>query len=103
LAFFVQTVVSNKFVGHGIVIGVFVLIPILFRYGYENTLYLPGQTPPSSYGDRNGYGHLLAALAWSIVYWFAIFAVLGIISIAYARRGAEDSWAARTKAAAHTL
>jgi ABC-2 type transport system permease protein len=103
LAFFVQTVVSNKFVGHGIVIGVFVLIPILFRYGYENTLYLPGQTPPYTYSDMNGYGHFVAALAWSLVYWFAIFAVLGIISIAYARRGAEDSWAARTKVAAQRL
>ena len=103
LAFFVQTVVSNKFVGHGIVIGVFVIIPILFRYGYENTLYLPGQTPPYTYSDMNGYGHFVAALTWSIVYWFAIMAVLGVISIAYARRGAEDSWAARTKVAAQRL
>jgi ABC-2 type transport system permease protein len=103
LAFFVQTVVSNKFVGHGIVIGVFVLIPILFRYGYENTLYLPGQTPPYTYSDMNGYGHFVAALIWSLVYWFAIMAVLGIISIAYARRGAEDSWSARTKVAAQRL
>jgi ABC-2 type transport system permease protein len=103
LAFFVQTFVSNKFVGHGIVIGVFVLIPILFRYGYENTLYLPGQTPPYTYSDMNGYGHFVAALTWSLVYWFAIFAVLGIASIAYARRGSEDSWAARTKVAAQRL
>ena len=41
-ALFVQTMVSNKFVGHGIVIGVFVLQPILFNFGWENTLYLPG-------------------------------------------------------------
>jgi ABC-2 type transport system permease protein len=27
LALFVQTVVSNKFIGHGIVIGIFVLVP----------------------------------------------------------------------------
>src|SRR6201996_2501139 len=91
LAFFVQTVVSNKFVGHGIVIGVFVLIPILFRYGYENTLYLPGQTPPYTYSDMNGYGHFVAALTWAIIYWFAIMAVLGIFSIALTRRGAGDS------------
>ena len=41
-ALFVQTMVSNKFVGHGIVIGVFVLQPILFNFGWENTLYLAG-------------------------------------------------------------
>ena len=45
LALFIQTVVSNKFVGHGIVIGIFVLMPILFSFGWENTLYLIGQIP----------------------------------------------------------
>ena len=40
LALFVQTVVSNKFIGHGIVIGIFVIAPILFNFGWENTLYL---------------------------------------------------------------
>ena len=96
-AFFIQTVVSNKFVGHGIVIGLFVSLPILFRYGYENTLYLPGQTPTYTYSDMNGYGHFVAALTWAIVYWFAIMAVLAVFSIALARRGAEDSWSARAK------
>ena len=47
-AMFVQTMVSNKFIGHGIVIGVFVLQPMLFNFGWENTLYLPGQRPPTS-------------------------------------------------------
>ena len=103
MAFFVQTVVSNKFIGHGIVIGTFVIIPILFRYGYENTLYLPGQTPPYTYSDMNGYGHFVAALTWAIVYWFAIMAVLGVFSIALTRRGAEDNWSARRKVAAQRL
>src|SRR5271154_6305907 len=40
LAFFIQTVVSHKFIGHGIVIGVFVIVPILFSFGWENSLYL---------------------------------------------------------------
>jgi ABC-2 type transport system permease protein len=103
MAFFVQTIVSNKFVGHGIVIGAFVAIPIFFRYGFENTLYLPGQTPAYTYSDMNGYGHFVAALAWAIVYWFSLMAVFGVFSIALARRGSEDSWSARTKVAAQRL
>ena len=55
LALFVQTMVSNKFVGHGIVIGIFVLQPILYNFGWENTLYLVGATPPYTYSDMNGY------------------------------------------------
>jgi ABC-2 type transport system permease protein len=99
LALFVQTIVANKFVGHGIVIGVVVLQPILFNFGWENTLYLPGATPPYTYSDMNGYGHFVPALFWSITYWCAIFAVLGVVSIAYARRGEEDSLRARTRLA----
>ena len=98
-ALFIQTMVSNKFVGHGIVIGVFVLQPILFNFGWENTLYLPGATPPYTYSDMNGYGHFVPALLWSIAYWFSIFALLGLVSIAYARRGADDSLRARTRLA----
>jgi hypothetical protein len=41
-AMFVQTMVSNKFIGHGIVIGVFVLQAVLFSWGWENTLLTPG-------------------------------------------------------------
>ena len=99
LALFVQTMVSNKFIGYGIVIGVFVLQPILFNFGWENTLYLPAATPPFIYSDMNGYGHFVPALFWAITYWFSIFALLAVISIAYTRRGAEDSLASRTRLA----
>ncbi len=103
LALFVQTMVSNKFMGHAIVIGLFVLDPILFRYGIESTLLLPGQTTPYTYSDMNGYGHFVPALVWSLVYWTAIFAVLGVISIALARRGAEDGWRCRIRQAGARL
>jgi ABC-2 type transport system permease protein len=99
LAFFVQTMVHNKFIGHGIAIGIFVLVPILFNFGWENSLYLFGATPPYTYSDMNGYGHFVSALFWSITYWLAISAFLGVISIALARRGADESWYARRRLA----
>jgi ABC-2 type transport system permease protein len=92
LAMFLQTIVSNKFIGHTILIGVFVIAPILYRFGLENTLLLPGDNTPYTYSDMNGYGHFVPALFWSILYWTAIFAVLAVISIAFSRRGAEDGW-----------
>lgn len=99
LAMFVQTIVPNKFIGHGIVIGIFVINPILFNFGIENTLVLPGNTPSYTYSDMNGYGHFVPALAWSLVYWTSIFAVLGVLSIALTRRGAEDGLRVRLKQA----
>ena len=99
LAMFVQTMVSNKFVGHAIVLGIVVLTPILFGFGWENTLYLPGTIPQYIYSDMNGYGHFVPSIVWSLVYWSSIFALLGVISIGYARRGAEESLRARSKLA----
>jgi ABC-type transport system involved in multi-copper enzyme maturation permease subunit len=100
LALFVQTLVSNKFIGHGIVIGVVVIQPILFNFGWENTLYLPGMVPQYVYSDMNGYGHYVRAIAWSLGYWFSIYAFLGVVSIAYTRRGAEVGLRLRTRVAA---
>ena len=77
LALFVHTMVSNKFVGHALVIGFFILIPILYRYGIENRLYLVGEITPYTYSDMNGYGHFVPALAWSISYWFFFCCLLG--------------------------
>lgn len=99
LALFVQTVVSNKFIGHGIVIGAFVLQSILFNFGWQNTLYLYGSAPPYTYSDMNGYGHFVKAQFWADAYWLGIAAVLGVVSIAFARRGAEDNLRARLRLA----
>src|SRR6202041_2424247 len=98
-AMFVQTMVSNKFIGHGIVIGVFVLQSVLSSWGWENSLLIPGNVPQYTYSDMNGYGHFVPSIVWATTYWFAIFAVLGVISMAYARRGAEDSLRARARLA----
>ena len=100
LALFVQTLVPNKFVGHAVVIGAFVIQPILFNFGLENTLYLFGSTPQYTYSDMNRYGHFVQAIVWSLVYWGAIAALLGVLSILFARRGADTSWRARTRLAA---
>ncbi len=98
-AFFIQTVVSNKFIGHGIVIGIFVLMPILYSFGWQNTLYLIGQVPTYTYSDMNGYGHFVPAIFWATIYWLSIAAFLGVLSIALSRRGEEDSLRFRVRQA----
>jgi hypothetical protein len=99
LSLFVQTVVSNKFIGIGIVILIFVMTPILQSFGWENTLYLLGNTTSVTYSDMNGYGHFVPALFWSTVYWLSFTCVLAVVSIALARRGAEEGWSSRLKLA----
>jgi hypothetical protein len=101
LALFIQTVVSNKFIGHGIVIGIVVLVPILASFGWENTLYLFGNVPSYIYSDMNGYGHFVPAIFWSIFYWFSVSCVFAVASLALSRRGADDGWRARFRSAAY--
>jgi ABC-type transport system involved in multi-copper enzyme maturation permease subunit len=95
LALFLQTVLKNKFIGHAIVIGSFVLIAVLQAHGWENTLYLFGNTPNYTYSDMNGYGHFVPALFWSITYWLSIAAFLGVVSIGLAVRGTDDGFGSR--------
>jgi ABC-2 type transport system permease protein len=97
LALFVHTVVRNKFVGHALVIGLILLIPILYRYGIENRLEMYGEITPYTYSDMNGYGHFVKALLWISVYWLAIGGVLGVLAISLARRGTDTSFAMRMK------
>jgi len=97
LALFVHTVVSNKFVGHALVIGFVVLIPILYRYGIENRLELYGEITPYTYSDMNGYGHFVKGLLWISVYWLAIGGLLAVLAIVLARRGTETHMGVRLK------
>ena len=100
LAFFVQTVVSNKFLGHAIVIGIFVLgsdhVPLRHRehaasarpeyplhlFGHERLRPLRARRScgPSCIGPRSS-------------------PCSACLSIALARRGAEDGWHIRLQQA----
>jgi ABC-2 type transport system permease protein len=97
LALFLQTILKNKFIGHATVIGSFVLLAILQAHGWEDTLYLFGNTPSYTYSDMNGYGHFVPGLFWSITYWLSIAAFLGVVSIGLAVRGSDDAWPSRLR------
>jgi len=89
LALLVHTVVSNKFVGHAIIVGFFLLVPILYRYGIENRLALYGEITPYTYSDMNGYGHFVRALFWISAYWLSIGGLFAVLAVVLARRGTE--------------
>ena len=90
---------SNKFLGHAIVIGFLLLVPILYRWGVENRLYLYGEITPYTYSDMNGYGHFVKGLLWSSAYWLCIGGVFAVLAILYARRGTDMTLAGRMKQA----
>jgi hypothetical protein len=91
-AMFLHTFIPNKFAAHGALIGLFILQPILERYGLQNRLNVLGATVPYIYSDMNGYGHFVPPLFWSSVYRFAFFGLLGLLSIVFAARGTDGGW-----------
>jgi len=103
LAFFVQTIVPNKFIGHGIVIGVFLLAIVLDTAGLSDRLYMYGDVVPYTYSDMNGYGHFVKPLFWSTTYWLAWAVLLGVLASLLARRGAETGLRTRLGAAKQSL
>jgi len=103
LAFFVQTVISNKFIGHGIVIGVFLLELIMDNMGLSDRLYMYGDVVPYIYSDMNGYGHYVQPLLWSSAYWMAWAILFGVLASLLTRRGAETGLRARLQIAKQSL
>lgn len=69
LAFVLQIVANNKYVGFLGMLLYFVSMPVLPAMHFEHNLYLFAQSPPAPYSDMNGYGHYVAPLSWFNLYW----------------------------------
>jgi ABC-2 type transport system permease protein len=103
LVFFLQTIVSNKFVGHGLAIGIILIPPIFERIGFADKLYLYGDVVTATYSDMNGYGHFVQPVLWSTIYWLSWGVLLGVVTSILARRGAEINLRARLRIARASL
>ncbi len=102
-AFFVHTMLPNKFFGHAVVIGTVLLVPVLEGIGVENRLLLFGEQTPYTYSDMNGYGHFVPALATIQTYWLMFGVMLASAAIAFAREGTDLAWKSRWKSASARL
>ena len=103
LAYFVQTIVPNKFIGHGIVIGVFLIEQILDTRGVTDHLFTYDDIVTYTYSDMNGYGHYVQPVLWSTLYWLFWGVLLGVIASLLARRGAEINLRSRLRVARQSL
>ncbi len=100
LALFLQTMLPNKFLGHAVFIGLFIVLTVISRYGFESTMYQFGELPAYTYSDMNGYGHFVKPVFWFTLYWSMFAGILGVAATAFTRRGADLAWGARMKQAA---
>ncbi len=93
LAFFIHVLVNNKFLGHFIVIIIYVGLPILLALAFKtsNPLVIFGGTPGSFLSDLNGFGHYLYGQFWLNLYWILLTCILATIGIVFWNRGFYSS------------
>jgi hypothetical protein len=105
LALFLQTIVPHKFLGHAIVIGVFLGPGIFSEFADKVHVTIPAPmydyatTPEYTYSDMNGYGPYVTAVVWYTLYWSAWAGVLAVGALVFARRGTDGGWRVRLRQA----
>lgn len=89
LAFFIHVLVNNKFLGHFIVIIIYIGLPILLTLAFKtsNPLLIFGDTPSGFLSDLNGFGHYLYGKFWLNLYWILVTSILATIGIVFWNRG----------------
>ena len=98
-AFFVHSLVNNKFMGHAFVILYYIINIALVTNGFTNNLYIFNHAPSFILSDMNGFGHYLEAVKWFRFYWFFFACLLFIVASMLWVRGSETSFKARLKIA----
>jgi len=104
LALLVQTLVNHKYVGHLIVILVFVGQGLLYYLlGIKHNLLMYGSTPTLVYSDMNGFGRSEGPWAWFALYWLLVGALLLVLANLFWVRGQETGMRWRVRLARRRL
>ncbi|TYP76233.1 ABC transporter permease/M1 family aminopeptidase [Aquimarina intermedia] len=97
LAFFIHVLVNNKFLGHFVVIALYIGLPLLVTLAFKSTnpmLIFTGATP-FFISDLNGFGHYLVGVSWLNLYWVLATTILMIVGKLFWTRGFHASFKER--------
>ncbi|MEP1032489.1 M1 family aminopeptidase [Ekhidna sp.] len=99
LAFLIQTLVRNAYVGTFILITLFMAFatPLLAMIGIEQDVFVYGRGPGTWYSDMNGFGESLSAFYAYIFYWLLAGILLLIGAGLLMDRGVPQSFQERLK------
>jgi ABC-type transport system involved in multi-copper enzyme maturation permease subunit len=100
LAFVLQVLTNNKYVGFLMMLLYFVSLPVLPAMDLEHNLYRFASSPPAPYSDMNGYGHFVAPMVWFDLYWALFCGLLVLAGHLLWIRGTETAMAKRLGIAA---
>lgn len=95
LAFFIQAISPNKYVGMLIFVGYFFVSLAFNQIGIEHNMFNYSAAPILQYSDMNGYGWLMQTQHYYMAYWGAFALVLSAFSYALWQRGADTNLKSR--------
>ena len=87
LVFAIHLIVNNKFAGHAVSIGIWLIMIVLRSFADFNfNLFFFSYKPNFTWSDMNGIGHFVEPLFWYNIYWtvFGLFLIL-FFSLFFAR------------------
>ena len=91
LAVFVQTLVSNKYLGYFIVALFYIWNSTFALTILKRTLFVFSSDPGIEYSDMNGFGHAVFPFYIYKIYWGAFCILLAVLSSLLWSRGTENS------------
>ncbi len=97
LAFFIQVMANNKFLGHALMIIFFITMEVLDNLGLEHSLFQFGSFDLGKYSQMNGYGHFVTSFSWFDFYWMALSVFMFAVAVMFAVRGSEAAMKWRWK------
>ncbi|TAF32388.1 MAG: aminopeptidase [Cytophagales bacterium] len=97
LAFFIQVMVNDKFVGYAVIVVFFIANLVLSQLGLEHQMFSFGSASMGTYSDMNSYGHFPISFSWYSLYWSALSVVLFGVAVLLSVRGSESLLKTRLK------
>jgi ABC-2 type transport system permease protein len=95
VAFAVQVLVNQKYLGHFAMVAYFIAITLAPTFGFEHRLYRLFQIGMPSYSEMNGWGHYLARIRWLELYWGFGAVVIVLLARLFWQRGTRAGRRAR--------
>ena len=103
LAFTVQTLVSNKYLGHFIIILYFLFGMFRGMLGFNHTLYYYGSGSGAMYSDMNGFAPYISKVFWYKLYWGSCAVLFAFLSNLFWKRGLVGNIRSRIQQAKNRL
>ena len=103
LSFAVQTMVTNKYLGHFIIILYFLFGMFRGQLGLTHSLYYFGSGGGAPYSDMNGFTPYISKLFWYKFYWGSFAVLLALSSNLLWKRGLVGDMNSRLKNAKYRL